>query len=59
MVRRGIPHLATCLLARIDGTSPVDYLTEEADRESARILARRVLFERPTTWEDVLLMAAW
>jgi 5-methylthioribose kinase len=29
---RAIGHFAVCLLARIDGTSPVDYLPEEAKR---------------------------
>jgi hypothetical protein len=39
-----------CLPARIDGTSPVDYLPEEPKREAVR----RTLRERPTTWEEVL-----
>jgi 5-methylthioribose kinase len=51
---RGIGHFGLCVLARIDGTSPVDYLTDEADREAARRLGRRVLLERPATWEEVL-----
>ncbi len=50
---RGIEHLAVCLLARIDGTSPVDYLSE-AKRETVRWMARGILQERPTGWEDVL-----
>ena len=51
---RGIEHLAVCLLARIDGTSPVDYLPEEPKREAVRRLGRRLLRERPTGWETVL-----
>jgi len=51
---QGIEHFAVCVLARIDGTSPVDYLSEEPKREAVRQLGRRVLFERPTRWDDVL-----
>jgi 5-methylthioribose kinase len=51
---RGIGHFGLCVLARVDGTSPVDYLTDEADREVARRLGRRVLLEHPATWQDVL-----
>src|SRR5262249_14684273 len=51
---RGVDHFAVCLLARIDGTSPVDYLPEEPKREAARRLGRRVLLDRIIRWEDVL-----
>ncbi|HEX5273338.1 MAG TPA: aminoglycoside phosphotransferase family protein [Gemmataceae bacterium] len=54
---RGISHFAVCLLARIDGTSPVDYLPEEPKREAARRLGRRVLLDRVAAWEDVLSIA--
>src|SRR5262249_23571909 len=40
--RRGVAHLGLCLLARIDGTSPIDYLDEPA-RERARNLGRAIL----------------
>lgn len=33
---RAVPHLAACLLARIDGKSPVDYLREDAHRAFVR-----------------------
>jgi 5-methylthioribose kinase len=49
----GIEHLAVCLLARIDGTSPVDYLPEELKREAVRGLAGRILHDRPRRWADV------
>jgi 5-methylthioribose kinase len=55
---RGIEHFAVCALARIDGTSPVDYLPEEPRREAVRRLGRKVLHERPQLWEDVLALAA-
>jgi 5-methylthioribose kinase len=54
---RGIEHFAVCALARIDGTSPVDYLPAEPRREAIRRLSRRVLLDGPTLWEDVLDMA--
>jgi 5-methylthioribose kinase len=50
----GIEHFAVCALARIDGTSPVDYLPDEPRREVVRRLGRRVLGERPTRWDEVL-----
>jgi 5-methylthioribose kinase len=53
---RGIEHLAVCLLARIDGTSPVEYLTEEPKRELVRTVGRRLLAERPATLHEVLAL---
>jgi 5-methylthioribose kinase len=53
---RAIGHFAVCFLARVDGTSPVDYLPHESQRERVRQLGRRVLRERPTRWEEVLSM---
>jgi 5-methylthioribose kinase len=55
---RGIGHFGACLLARIDGTSPVDYLPDEPVREAVRRLARCVLRDRPAAWEDVLGLCA-
>ncbi len=54
LVARGIGHGAACLLARIDGTSPVDYLPEEPKRELVRQMARGLLWERPARWDEVL-----
>jgi 5-methylthioribose kinase len=54
LLRRGLGHLGVCLLARIDGTSPVDYLPEEPRREAVRDLGRWLLRERPTGWNEVL-----
>jgi 5-methylthioribose kinase len=53
---RGIAHCGACLLARVDGTSPVDYLTEGSVRAAVRRLGTRLLLERPPDWEDVLSM---
>jgi 5-methylthioribose kinase len=52
--RRGIEHCAVCLLARIDGTSPVDYLEEEDKREAVRRMGRHVLLDHLTQWDEVL-----
>ncbi len=54
---RGIGHFAVCLLARIDGTSPVEYLPEEPKRETARRIGRRVLLDRVAIWAEVLALA--
>jgi 5-methylthioribose kinase len=54
LASRAIEHFGVCALARIDGTSPVDYLTDESNREAVRELARWVLRERPLQWEEVL-----
>jgi 5-methylthioribose kinase len=54
LMRRGIGHLGVCLLARIDGTSPVDYLPEEPQREVVRRIGRSLLLDRPAEWQDVL-----
>jgi 5-methylthioribose kinase len=55
--RRGIEHCGVCLLARIDGTSPVDYLPEEDKREAVRRLGRAMLCGRPGQWEEALVLA--
>jgi 5-methylthioribose kinase len=51
---RGIAHLGACLLARIDGTSPVDYLPDEPRREAVRHVGRQLLHEPVGRWDDVL-----
>jgi len=53
LMAEGIEHCGVCLLARIDGTSPVDYLPEEPKRELVRNLARRILLDRLHTWDEV------
>jgi aminoglycoside phosphotransferase (APT) family kinase protein len=55
--KRGIAHCGLCLLARIDGTSPVEYLSEEPKREAVRRLGRSFLLERPAAWEEALTLA--
>ncbi len=55
--RNGIEHLGVCLLARVDGTSPVAYL-KDGQRETVRRFGRRVLLEKPDAWNDVLSLLA-
>jgi aminoglycoside phosphotransferase (APT) family kinase protein len=45
------------LLGRVDGKSPVEYLTAEADKERARRVARALLAEPPNRLERV--RSAW
>jgi 5-methylthioribose kinase len=53
LVARGIRHLGVCLLARVDGTSPVNYLSEP-QRDAVRQWGRRILLDDVRTWDDVL-----
>jgi 5-methylthioribose kinase len=50
--KRGVKHYGVCLLARVAGTSPVDYLPEEEKRELIHRLAR-ILILHAGSWEDV------
>ena len=45
--------LPALLLARVDGKSPVEYITEEADKERVRKVARFLLTERTERLETV------
>jgi 5-methylthioribose kinase len=54
LTRRAIGHFALCLLARIDGTSPVDYLPDERKRDLVRAVSRELLRESHGCWEDAL-----
>ena len=50
--QRGVKHLGVCLRARVDGTSPVDYLTE-LNRETVRQLGRAILLDGIDQWDQV------
>jgi len=52
--RRGVAHWGACLLARIDGTSPIDYLPVEAQRELVRRLGRTILLDGLVAIDDVI-----
>jgi hypothetical protein len=49
-----ILNFAGCGWARLDGKSPVEYLTDPARREPARTFFRSVLEHPPEAWDDVL-----
>lgn len=51
--RRTAALLPGLLLARIDGASPVEYITREADKNNVRNAARTALLRRPETLQDV------
>jgi 5-methylthioribose kinase len=51
---RAAGHLGVCLLARIDGTSPVDYLPEEPKRELVRRLGRAILNDGLRDFEEII-----
>jgi 5-methylthioribose kinase len=50
--RRSAVHWAACMLARVDGKSPVDYLSPVA-QELIRQFARSLLVRRPPSIEEV------
>jgi 5-methylthioribose kinase len=50
--RRGVQHLGVCLLARVDGTSPVDYLPEVPKRDAVRRLGQSILQWGVGRWQD-------
>jgi 5-methylthioribose kinase len=51
--QRGLRHLGACLLARVDGASPVDYLTDDG-KNTARRFARQILHNQRGLWETLL-----
>ncbi|RMG37163.1 MAG: phosphotransferase [Planctomycetota bacterium] len=53
VMRRGLRHLAGCVLARVDGKSRVEYLTEER-QQAARSLALELFRDGPDDWPGVL-----
>ncbi len=51
--RRGVRHLGVCLLARVDGTSPIDYLPSDAQRDIVRRLGSAILLDGLDSWNGV------
>lgn len=51
--RRTRAHLAGCMLARIDGTSKVDYVDEESS-DQVRTFCRALLLDPPVGWPETL-----
>jgi hypothetical protein len=52
LVERGILNLAGCALARLDGKSTIDYLTDFARRDVVREMCRRVFKTPLKRWSD-------
>ena len=49
---------AGMMLARIDGKSPVEYITDPAMKEQVRTISRRLLAARPTDLEQTISTVA-
>ena len=55
LVRRAILHVAACVLARVDGKSPVEYL-EARGQAIARSFARQAMLIGPPAWDDLCII---
>lgn len=53
LVPRAIDHASACVLARVDGKSPVEYL-DPSGQELARRLALEAIETQPRTWDEML-----
>jgi hypothetical protein len=51
---RSMQHLAGCAWARLDGKSPVEYLSDATRRECVRALCRRWFLVGPADWREAL-----
>ena len=51
---RGVQHFAGCAWARLDGKSPVDYLSDSRRRDQMRRLCREILEREPRDWPAVI-----
>lgn len=54
LTRRTVSHLAGCMWARIDATSKIDYLPDEAQHNIVRGFCRSLFLKPPSTWSEVL-----
>lgn len=54
LIARGLLNLGGCLLARLDGKSQVEYLTDPGKREAVRQVSRRLLREPCRNWGEAL-----
>jgi aminoglycoside phosphotransferase (APT) family kinase protein len=55
--RMTMRHLGGLMLARIDGKSPVEYITDDSTKQQVRGLARRILLEPANTLDEAVAMA--
>lgn len=49
-----VQQLAWLLLARVDGKSPVEYLTEEKQKQQVRYASKEILYHNMKTYEEVI-----
>jgi aminoglycoside phosphotransferase (APT) family kinase protein len=54
LARRGVHNLAGCMWARLDGTSRIEYLEDEGQRQWVRGVCRQLLSGQPGDLMDVL-----
>ena len=54
LLNRTWRHLAGCMWARVDGKSPVDYLTRPVDHEIVRTFSLSLFQSPPSDWNDGL-----
>jgi hypothetical protein len=57
LTQRGILNLAGCSLARLDGKSKIEYLNDDARRESVRALCRAIFAGQLKQWSDIRILA--
>jgi 5-methylthioribose kinase len=57
LLRRALDQTAACMMARIDGKSPVDY-RHELDQPAIRRFTRDILMRAPVDWDEFLARAA-
>lgn len=55
LFQRAIANLAGCLLARVDGKSPVEYLESDSLKNRVRRVGRDLLLRPPPDWSGVRL----
>lgn len=53
---RGVQNFAACTWARLDGKSPVEYLSDNDRRERVRALCREIFAVEPRDWPAVLAL---
>ncbi len=52
LVGRGLQNMAGCILARLDGKSPVDYLDDHPSRENIRNTGRELFSNENLSWQQ-------
>jgi 5-methylthioribose kinase len=51
---RGVQNFAGCAWARLDGKSPVDYLTDPLRRDTMRAVCREIFDVQPRDWPQIV-----